>query len=361
MEKKAARKRRLVGSRASGRGLPPGSAVHVGPEHGQGGRVTVLDYDGENLTEAELHDIGECFAMKDTPTITWIDVAGEVDIEALEALAEHYGLHPLALADAMNAYQRPKYEDYGQTLQLVLKMCRWNASAGEVTLEQLSLIIGPTFVISFRELTEDAFEGVRERLRGAKGRIRQMGADFLAYSLLGAVMEAYFTMLERRGELIEALEEEVVARPDAATLRRLHSIRRDGMLFRRVAWPLREVMAELRRGESELLSDEIRPYLSDLYDDTIQVIETMETLRDVLAAMLETYLSVINNRMNEVMKLLTVIATIFIPLTFIVGLYGMNFRHMPELNWPWAYPAVLAGMAALATWMVVYFKRKKWL
>ena len=360
MMEKPTEKRKLVGNRAPRRGLPPGSAVHVGPEHGQSGRVTVLDYDAENLSEAEIADIRDCFAMKETPTVTWISVAGKVDIKALEALGEYFGLHPLALADALNAYQRPKYEDYGQTLQIVLRMCRWNASAGEVTLEQVALIIGPTFVISFQESSEDVFEDIRARLREGKGRIRQMGADFLAYSLLNAVMEVYFAMLERRGELIEVLEQEVVARPDSATLRRLHGIRRDGMLFRRVAWPLREVMAELRRGESALLSDEIRPYLSDLYDDAIQIIETMETLRDVLTAMTETYLSVINNRMNEVMKLLTVIATIFIPLTFIVGLYGMNLQ-MPEFEWPWAYPVVLAAMAGLAAWMVLYFKRKKWL
>lgn len=354
-------RRRLVGSRAKKRGLPPGSAVRVGDEYGADERVVVFDYDAGNLTESRIDDISDCFGFKDKPTVTWINVIGAVQVEALEALAEQFGLHSLVLEDALGAHQRPKYEDYGDYIQIVLKMCNWDESAGETVLQQVSLVVGRGFVISFQERTGDVFEAIRERLRSGAGRIRRMGPDYLAYCLLDAVVDGYFAMLERRGDLIEGLEDEIVSRPKPETLRRLHNVRRDGVLFRRAIWPLREVVVELRRDESPLMTDQMKPYLADLYGHTIQVIETMETLRDVLAAMLETYLSVLNNRMNEVMKMLTVIATIFIPLTFIVGLYGMNFKHMPELYWPWAYPAVLAGMATIVVGMVLYFKRKKWL
>lgn len=306
-------------------------------------------------------DVRECFAFSDKPTVTWINVIGAVDVEAIRVLGKHYGLHPLVLEDTLNTYQRPKYEDYGDYLEIVLKMSRWDESSGEVGLQQVSLILGGGFVITFQEHRGDAFEAVRGRIRGGQGRIRQMGADYLFYSLLDAVVDGRFAMLEHRGNVIESLEEQVVSRPDPGTLRRLHHIRREGMLIRKAIWPLREVVAEMRRGESALVTSEMRPYLSDLYDHTLQIIETMETLRDVLAAMLETYLSVVNNRMNEVMKMLMVVATIFIPLTFIAGLYGMNFDHMPELRWPWAYPAVLATMAGIVVGMIVYFKRKKWL
>ena len=363
MAKKAkkAKKRKLVSSRAERRGLPPGSAVRVGGSGAQGGRVVVFDYDPDNLTECDVEDLRECFAFSDKPTVTWINVIGAVDAEALQVLGKHYGLHALVLEDALNTYQRPKYEDYGDYLQIVLKMSRWDESSGQVALQQVSLILGRGFVISFQEHSGDVFEAVRGRIRAGQGRIRQMGADYLIYSLLDAIVDGYFAMLEHRGEVIESLEEQIVSRPNAETLRRLHHTRREGMLVRRATWPLREVVGELRRGESALMSSELKPYLADLYDHTLQIIETMETLRDILAAMLETYLSVVNNRMNETMKMLMVVATIFIPLTFIAGLYGMNFRHMPELSWRWAYPAVLAAMAGIAVGMVVYFKHKKWL
>jgi len=360
MAKKAARKRKLVASRARARGLPPGSAVHVSASGTGEGRVTMVDFDADDLTETVVDDIRDCFALKDTPTVTWINIAGEVDIKSLEALAEHYRLHPLLLEDALSGYQRPKYEDYGHCVQVVLKVCSWNESAGEVAVRQVSVVVGQGFVISFEQRCEDVFSVIRERLHTAQGRIRRMGADYLAYCLLDTVMDAYFDMLERRGDVIEALEEEVVSRPDAATLRHLHRVRRDGVLLRRAIWPLREAVSELRRGESSVITDEVRPYLADLYDHTIQIIETMEALREILAAMLDTYLSVINNRMNEVMKMLTVIATIFIPLTFVAGVYGMNLE-MPEFGWSWAYPAVLAVMASIAIGMVIYFRRKKWL
>ncbi len=355
------KKRKLVRGRSAKHGLPPGTPVYVGKAPGEPARITVIDYDEARVVEREVARPEECFAFRDRPTVTWINVDGIHDAALMQALGEHFGLHPLVQEDIVNTEQRPKVEDFGEYLYVVVKMLRWNDSAGEPDAEQVSLVLGRGFVLSFQERAGDVFDPVRDRIRGDKGRIRKMGAGYLAYSLLDAVVDGYFSVLEKRGEQVEALEDELIARPSPAMLAEIYRFRREGLFLRRCVWPLRELVASLERGGSPLLGKGMGVYLRDVYDHAVQVIDAMETIRDMLSGMLETYLSSLSNRMNEVMKVLTIIATIFIPLTFIAGVYGMNFKYMPETEWRWAYPAALGVMLLVAAVMLVYFRRRRWL
>jgi len=244
---------------------------------------------------------------------------------------------------------------------MVLKMLTFNNESNSIQSEQVSLVLGQNFVISFQEAAGDVFEQIRDRIRNAKGRIRKMSADYLAYALIDAIVDNYFLILEKMGEQIESMEEELIAKPSDKTVRMIHSLKRELIFLRKSVWPLRELISNLEKTESSLITNSTEPYLRDVYDHTIQVIDTVEGFRDMVSGMLDIYLSSISNRMNAVMKVLTIIATIFIPLTFIAGIYGMNFKYMPELGWKWAYPAVWLIMAIVAIVMLIYFKRKKWL
>ncbi|MFB0509709.1 MAG: magnesium/cobalt transporter CorA, partial [bacterium] len=303
--------------------------------------------------------IEECFPFKDKPTVTWINIDGIHKVEVIEKIGNCFNLHPLILEDILNTGQRPKIEDFGEHIFLVLKMLYYLEK--EITIEQVSLILGPNFVISFQEREGDVFNNIRERIRNNKGRIRKMGADYLAYSLLDAIVDGYFVILEKVGEEIEDIEEKLIKNPTPKTVQIIHNLKREMISLRKSVWPLREVVGVLERGESALIKKTTGIYLRDVYDHTIQVIDTIETYRDMISGMLDIYLSSISNRMNEVMKILTIIATIFIPLTFIAGIYGMNFRFMPELGWRLGYPAVLFIMVIIGIVMLFYFRRKKWL
>lgn len=240
-------------------------------------------------------------------------------------------------------------------------MLFYNENNNEVDVEQISLILGENFVISFQERPGDVFDPIRDRIRNAKGRIRKMGVDYLVYALIDAVVDNYFSIMEKFTEKIESLEEELINDPTPNTSRTIHNLKREMIFLRKSVWPLREVVNVLERGDLRFIKKSTRVFLRDLYDHTIQVIDTIETLRDMVSGMLDIYLSSISNRMNEVMKVLTIIATIFIPLTFIAGIYGMNFRYMPELQWQWGYFTVWIIMGAVAISMLFYFKRKRWL
>jgi magnesium transporter len=343
-------------------GLVPGALVHVGKKRIEKVRIRLIDYDEAQLQEKEPKTIEECFPFKDLPTVTWVNIDGLHDIRIMEKIGKHFGLHPLVLEDILNTEQRPKIEDFDQYLFIVLKMLFCDENDGEIRAEQVSIILGPNFVLSFQERVGDIFNPLRERIRSAKGRVRKMGPDYLAYNLLDAIVDNYFVVLEKLGEQIEGMEEELVTNPTPETLQKIHNLKREMIFLRKSVWPLREVVSRLERGESELIKDSTGIYLRDVYDHTIQVIDTIETYRDMLSGMLDIYLSSISNRMNQVMKVLTIIATIFIPLTFVAGIYGMNFEYMPELKWHWFYPKafwlVMLGVAAL---MLVYFRRKRWL
>jgi len=342
-------------------GLPPGSLVHIGERKNGEVKITVIKYDAAGFQEREAKTLDECLPDKEKPEVSWINVEGLHQVEIIQKLGDCFGLHPLVLEDILNTEQRPKIEDYQDYLFIVLKML-YQERGPEIVTEQISLVLGSEFVISIQEgLDGDVFNLIRERIRSGKGRIRTMGADYLAYSLIDAVVDNYFAILEKTGEKIETLEEELVAYPTSKTLHGIHGLKREMVFLRKTVWPLREVINVLGRGESLLVRDTTRLYLRDVYDHTIQVIDTIETSRDMLSGMLDIYLSSISNRMNEIMKFLTIIGTIFIPLTFIVGVYGMNFEFMPELKWRWGYFTVLAIMAAIGLAMVAYFKKKRWL
>jgi magnesium transporter len=353
---------RLIKRRSEKAGLPPGSLVHIGEKKTEKTKITILDYDEERFQEKEIKAVDECLAFKDTPTVTWMNVEGIHEVEILEKLGDDFGLHPLTVEDILNTDQRPKMEDFGDYIYVVLRMISYDDTGGEIVTGQTSLILAPNLVISFEEGAEGyAFDPVRKRIRAGRGRIRKTGADYLAYALLDSAVDNYFTVLERLGEQIELLEEELVTNPTPETLQAIHELKREMIFLRKSVWPVREVISALERGESSLIQESTQIYLRDVYDHTIQVIDAVETLRDMLSGMLDIYLSSISNRMNEVMKVLTIIATIFIPLTLIAGVYGMNFRYMPELEWPWAYPLVWLVMILIGLLMLVYFRRKKWL
>ena len=342
-------------------GLPPGTLVHIGEKRDREIKITVMDYHAGGCEEKTIKAMKECFYYSDNDMISWIDVDGLHEIEIVRQMGACQGLHPLVLEDILNTDQRPKVEDYGDYLYIVLKMLR-GAKGGEIVTEQVSLILGSNFVISFQEGMEgDVFNPIRERLRAGKGKIREKGADYLTYALMDAIVDNYFVILEQVGERIEELEEAVITDPLPETVRQIHQLKREVILLRKAVWPLREVIGAMERRESGLISEPVVIYLRDLYDHTIQVIDTIEASRDLLAGMLDVYLSSISNQMNEIMKFLTIIGTIFIPLTFIAGLYGMNFQNIPELHWQWGYYACLLLMFMIAVLLLFYFKRKKWL
>jgi magnesium transporter len=342
-------------------GLPPGTLVHIGERKSERTKIRVVEYDEVNFQERELESMEECFLFKEAPSVTWIRVEGLHEVEILEKLGNCFGLHPLLMEDILNTDQRPKMEDYGEDLFIVLKMLSYEERTGEIGAEQVSLVLRSNAVLSFAEKEGGLLDSIQERIRGGKGRLRKMGADYLAYTLLDIIVDHYFAILEKLGERIETLEEKVIANPTTQTLMKIQKLKKEMIFLRRWVWPLREVISGLERGESLKIQESTRFYLRDVYDHTIQVMDTIEIFRDMLSGMMDIYLSSVNNRMNAVMKVLTIIATIFMPLTFLAGVYGMNFKHMPELEWTWSYPLLWVLMILIATFMLISFRKKKWL
>jgi magnesium transporter len=342
-------------------GLSPGTLVHIGEKKTEEVNISVMDYDESQIQEKDPATVGECLPFKEKPTVTWVNVTGIHDITVIEEFGKALNIHPLLLEDIVHPDQRPKLEDYDDYLFLVLRMLRYDEAKEELLSEQVSLILGPNFVITFQEREGDVFDAVRARIRNGKGKIRKMGCDYLTYALIDSVVDHYFLVLEKYGEKIEILQEEVLSQPTPETLQMIQVTKRDMIFLRKSVWPLREAINALQRGESSLVTDDVSVYLRDVYDHTIQVIDTIETFRDMLSGTLDVYLSSVSNKMNEVMKVLTIIATIFMPMTFIAGIYGMNFKYMPELDWHWAYPVIWAVIIVLGVLMLMGFKRKKWL
>ncbi len=342
-------------------GLPPGTLVHIGEKKVEKAKISLIDYDETQFQERQVKTIEECFPFKDTSTVTWINIDGIHEVDIIAKLGTHFGLHPLLLEDILNTEQRPKMEDYGDYIFVVLKMLYRGEGRNEIEAEQFSLILGSNFVISFQESEGDIFDPVRDRIRKNKGRIRKAGADYLTYALLDAIVDNYFIILENIGENIEDTEQRLAANPTPETLQLIYALKKEMIFLRKSIWPLREVVSGLERCESSLIDESTGAYLRDVYDHTIQVIDTVESFRDMVSGMLDIYLSSISNKMNEVMKVLTIFASIFIPLTFIAGVYGMNFAFMPELTWRWGYPAILVVMTLAGISMLVYFRRKRWL
>jgi magnesium transporter len=341
-------------------GLPPGSLIHVGDRKTEKTRVTIIDYDNSNFQEKVVDNVEECFSFKETPTVTWINVDGIHDTEIIQKLGACFNLHPLLMEDILNTEQRPKLEDFESHIFFVLKMLSQD-DKNRIKHEQFSMILGEKFVISFQELPSDIFDPIRDRIRSGKGRIRKMGPDYLAYALIDSIVDSYFPMLEKLGDKIESIEEELISEPVPETLQTIHNLKRDLIFLRKSVWPLREVVNGLQREESELVKKDTHVYLRDVYDHTIQVIDTIEAHRDMVSGMLDIYLSSLSNEMNEVMKVLTIIATIFIPMTFVAGIYGMNFEHMPELRWRYGYFAVWLVILSVMGSMLIFFRKKRWI
>ena len=352
---------RLMKKHSGKAGLPPGTLIYIGEKREGKATISVMDYNAADVHEHSVAKPAECARYLASDSVTWINVTGLHDIELLEQMGEVFGIHSLVLEDILNTGQRPKLEDHGDALFMVVKMLYRRPGTGEFVSEQVSLILGPNYVLSFQEIEGDVFDVIRDRIRSAKGRIRKMGCDYLAYCLLDAIVDSDFVVLEEFSERIETVQDRVVERADTETLQELHTLKREMVFVRKNLWPLRELVGGLEKSESELVGRDLAPYLRDVYEHTIQVIDTLELLRDALSSSLDTYMTTVSNRMNEVMKVLTVIATIFIPLTFIDGIYGMNFQHMPELAWRYGYAGVWGVMLLAAAGMVLFFKRKKWL
>lgn len=346
-------------------GTTPGLLTDLAPE-GATLAISLVEYDSNEFTERLDVTVEECRSYLATPTITWIHVQGHITAMDLEHLGRNFTLHALALEDILNTGQRPKADSFEEQLFAVLSLPF--KENGRVRIEQVSLFLGENYVISFVNGNFDPFEPVRRRLRGQAGLIRTRGADYLFYALFDRVIDQGFPLLERFGDEIEVLEEELLDDPGRQTLTRLHALKRELLLLRRMVWPHRELISSLLRDEHRLITADIKPYLRDCYDHTVQIIDLLETYRDMGASMLDVYLSATSHRLNEIMRVLTVITTLFIPLTFIAGVYGMNFGGndkspwaMPELNWYYGYPLVWGIMITIAIGMLVWFKQKKWL
>ena len=350
-------------------GVAPGTLVV--PADARPTKLRVIAYGPDRIEERELTDPRELRALRGQWPVLWVDIDGLGDVAALEGLGAIFGLHRLALEDVLNLTQRPKAERYPEHLFVVARMPALGDGAlgsGALETEQLSLFIGQDFLLSCQERPGgDCFDPVRQRLRAGKGRSRAAGPDYLAYALLDSVVDAYYPVLEACGDRLDALEDELFERNETGVARRVHHVRRDLLTVRRSVWPLREELSTLVRDPDPLVADETRVYLRDCYDHVVQMIDLLETYRDLGQGLMDIHLSLLSHRMNEIMKVLTIIATIFIPLTFVVGVYGMNFDpdagplNMPELRWAWGYPAVMLFMAVVAGGMLVYFKRRGWI
>jgi magnesium transporter len=342
-------------------GMSPGTLLHIGERRLETARLGLISYTPEQVTRQDDLTVAACLENCRQPGVHWINLLGIHDIPLVEQLGRGFGLNSLALEDLLDTGHRPKAENFGDSLLMIFKVLSFDEATSHLAVEQVSIALTANAVLSIQEQPGDVFDGVRERLNSPRGRHRQRGADYLAYSLVDSVVDSYFPVLERLGELLTDIEEELSDRPQRATLQRIHSLKRDLMVMRKAVWPLREVVSGLEREGSELIEERTIPFLRDLYEHLVQIIDTVEIYRDSVSGLLDLYLSSVSQRTNEIMKVLTVVATIFIPLTFLVGVYGMNFDYMPELRWRWGYPALWLLMLACAAGMLFGFRWKKWL
>ena len=341
-------------------GLPPGTLVSTGDVPTDAVRILTMDFNAENVQEWEADRFSPESAFRDDDTVSWIHVCGVHDVDVLRSIGVHFDLHPLVLEDIATPHQRPKLETYDNSLFLVTHALHALDETG-IHGEQISLVLGPSFLLSFQETTDDVFGLIRERIRTGRGRIRTAPSSYLAYALLDLTVDRYFVALEALVAESEQLEDQILEGPEDDTQPRLHALRRDLSTMRRLTWPMRDLLSQLTRLDSPLWSDDVRPFVRDVYDHAIQVIDLVESQRDIVNGLMDLLMSALSQRMNEVMKVLTVIGTIFLPLTFVAGIYGMNFERMPELGWRYGYPATMLGMALLAIGLLIYFRRNDWI
>lgn len=340
-------------------GLPPGTLLpspNPSPV-----TVSLLDYNEDTLVEKNNVSAEECLSYLKTPANTWIEVRGCTDVKTAQKLGEHFGLHPLLLEDVISLEQRPKLDDYKTTLFIVLRRLIGEITNHKITSEQISIVLGKNYVISFQESLEDFFEPIKVRLRKENSSMRKMGPDYLTYALMDLIVDNYFVILEKIDQNFNTLEEELINSYKKDTLQKIQRAKRNIIQLRKAVWPMREVVSQLRRIESPLIQETTKFYLHDVYDHTIQAIDTIESLRDLAASMLEIYLSNINQRLNEIIKFLTMVSTIFCPLTFITGFYGMNFEYLPLLHSVWGVVLIVMIMLIVTCTMFYYFRKHRWI
>ncbi|MBW2452182.1 MAG: magnesium/cobalt transporter CorA [Deltaproteobacteria bacterium] len=352
--------RKRFNIKAKAVGLPPGTLIHVGQKIAERPRIEVIDYSPQHFTTLRDISVEEASAFKDTDSVSWINLSGIHDIQMIDQVGQSFGIHPLALEDILNTLHRPKVEVTEEYTFIIVKMLAFDEASLAIDTEQFSLILGSHFVLSFQEREGDVFDGVRDRLQRSNGRIRQRGPDYLAYALIDSIVDSYFQILEKVGDHLVQLEEELIDNPDQSALSKIHHFKREVLALRKSVWPLREVISELYKDGSSLITEGTQVFLRDLYDHTIQVLDTVEIFRDTVSGLQDLYMSAVGNRMNEIMKVLTIMASIFIPLTFVAGIYGMNFEYIPELKWRWGYFGVLGFMIGCVIGMIFFFRRKRW-
>lgn len=342
-------------------GQRPGALIHVGEKKVENVTINLIEYDAENINEVQNASFEQCLESKNKPNVSWIDIIGIHDPNIIKTFGDSFDLHPLHQSNIMNTELRPSIEVSDNHILVMLKMPHYSTETGKLDLEQVSIIISENHLLTFQETPDDFFDQIRKRLRDKSGSIRKLKSDYLAYAIIDAIIDSYFLVIEQIGDITEELEEELMKNPTAETMQTIQTLKRRMIALRKSVWPAREIVDSLGREDTIFISDNTRTYLRDVYNHVIQVTDSIEGLRDVIGGMLDTYLSSVSNRMNEVMKTLTIVAAIFIPITFIAGIYGTNFSYVPELEWEGSYFAMLGAMGIIVFAMMVYFKKKKWL
>lgn len=341
-------------------GLPPGSFIHIGEKKIENTKVSLVEFNAEKCSVLELKAVEEIMPYINTPEVTWISICGLHDTDVIKQIGEKFDIHPLVIEDILNTETRPKIEITEKYIFVAIKLLNYNDVERNIESEQVSFILGKDFVFSFLEKSDNIFNPIKERITKQLGRVRKNKSDYLFYALMDIAIDQYFLVLDHLEAEIESLDDIVINNFDTTHIERIYKLKTQLLMTRRTILPLREIFTELLREEPELIGESIKPYLKDLLDHTMHITETIDLQREISTGLMETYLSMMSNKMNEVMKVLTIISTIFIPLTFIVGIYGMNFPNMPEMEWPWAYSAVWGVMISATLFMLLYFKRKKW-
>lgn len=341
-------------------GLAPGTLVYTGAHQKDPVHIEVIDYTKDKFEKKRLKKVAELQSFKKSKSVTWINITGIHDTKMVEDVCTLFDIHPLVMEDIVNVNQRPKLEMYDSYFFIVFKMIH-EKRHHLAEFEQVSLVLKKNIVITFQEDAEDIFNPVRERIENSKWRIRSRKSDYLTYALIDTVVDHYFAIMEHLGQRVEDIESQVLHNQNDHTLGEIYKLKRELVAMRRAIWPLREVISQLHKSESKVIEQGTKFFIRDLYDHMVQVMDTVDNFREMGSGLLDTYLTNVSNKMNEVMKVLTIIATIFIPLTFIAGIYGMNFQRMPELAWQWGYFAVLGIMGVVAIAMIIFFRRKKWI
>ena len=352
---------RFISRTSKAAGSSPGTLIHIGEKRTDAVNITRIEYNQTDFFEKKIDDVKSLEPVeKGGDIVTWVNIDGLHDVALMETVGNLFGIHSLVMEDILNTAQRPKMEDFEDYLFVTLKMF-YRDESRRIEAEQISIILGKNYVLSFTENTKDSLNIIKDRLRRGKGKIRQSGGDYLAYALIDMIVDHYFVALDHYNKIIDAMEDEVIESPQQESMQSIHAAKRELIFFHRQIWPLRELLGQLKKGDQPHIRETTRIYIADVYDHLTQVLETTESFRDIISGLQDLYLSTISQKMNEVMKVLTIIATIFIPLTFIAGVYGMNFKYMPELEWRWGYFTIWGVMLVIGCGLVYYFKKKRWL